>query len=346
MNPVRLLRLLGIGTAIVTAALALTSQTGATAATSIPAVSYYLALGDSLAQGYQPGLGTTDQGYTDDLYQVLKLRDPGLRLVKIGCVGETTTTMLDGGECSYGSYPSQLAAADAFLAAHQGQVAYVTINIGGNDLDACATAAGINASCVTAAIQTVAVNVPKILASLRAAGGAGPVYAGNGTYDPLLAGWLAGTAGQAQAQESVQVADAFNSLEAADYQAAGFLVANSNAVWQTDDFTATVTVPSYGTVPLNVAEICTFTYMCSQQNIHPNAGGYALIAWAFLQAIFPHDQANPLASQIKLPAAAAAVRRAGAQSGRPADASARHRSLSTGFSDPARGWSPHDRPGG
>jgi hypothetical protein len=59
---VRLLRLLGIGTAIVTAALALTSQTGALAATSIPAVSYYLALGDSLAQGYQPGLGTTDQG--------------------------------------------------------------------------------------------------------------------------------------------------------------------------------------------------------------------------------------------------------------------------------------------
>ncbi|MEU5878812.1 hypothetical protein [Spirillospora sp. NPDC047279] len=56
--------------------------------------------------GAQPGQGP-DEGYTDVLYAALKQRDPHLRLVKLGCGGETTTTMLNGGIC--GTIPLNVA---------------------------------------------------------------------------------------------------------------------------------------------------------------------------------------------------------------------------------------------
>ena len=67
--------------------------------------SYYLALGDSLSVGVQPDAAgkslPTGRGYASQLYAVLHAGDPGLRLVKLGCSGETTRTMIDGGTCSY-----------------------------------------------------------------------------------------------------------------------------------------------------------------------------------------------------------------------------------------------------
>ncbi len=51
----------------------------------------------------------------------------------LGCPGEITTTFVHGGKCPYAE-GSQLAAAEAFLSAHQGQVAFVTIDIGGDDI--------------------------------------------------------------------------------------------------------------------------------------------------------------------------------------------------------------------
>src|SRR5215831_9559396 len=108
---------------------------------SAPAV-YYLALGDSLSQGVQPDASgasvRTRYGYPDQLYTVLRSRQPGLRLVKLGCPGETTVTMIHGGICSYAG-GSQLAAADRFLRAHRGRVWLVTLDIGANDPNSCIT---------------------------------------------------------------------------------------------------------------------------------------------------------------------------------------------------------------
>src|SRR6266851_641334 len=88
----------------------------AAAARTGPPAKYYLSLGDSLAQGVQPAtpplppgvsLGQsieTDQGYVDDLFAHYSAQFPGnLRLVKIGCPGETTTSMLTGAgsPCTY-----------------------------------------------------------------------------------------------------------------------------------------------------------------------------------------------------------------------------------------------------
>src|SRR5271170_3862303 len=107
---------------------------------------YYLSLGDSLAQGMQPdaaGLTVdTDQGYADQLYAIEKQRIPGLKLVKLGCGGETTTSFLTGHGNSgdallLGCNPaggSQMVAAERFLREHRrgGEVALLTLDIGAN----------------------------------------------------------------------------------------------------------------------------------------------------------------------------------------------------------------------
>ena len=59
---------------------------------------YYLSLGTSLAAGIQPDAAgmnqRTDQGYPDQLFDILAAESDDLRLVNLGCPGETTTTML------------------------------------------------------------------------------------------------------------------------------------------------------------------------------------------------------------------------------------------------------------
>jgi hypothetical protein len=61
---------------------------------------YYLALGDSLSQGGQPNLrgvsSNTTEGYADDLYQTELKRIHSLQLVKLGCGGESTQSMITG----------------------------------------------------------------------------------------------------------------------------------------------------------------------------------------------------------------------------------------------------------
>ena len=120
---------------------------------------YYLALGDSLAQGVQPSASgmdvATNQGYADDLYALFRTRVRGLSLAKLGCSGETTTTMIQGGICTYAE-GSQLAAAVSFLQTHR--VGFVTLDIGANDIDHCVSLTDIDATCVTDALSTVGAN--------------------------------------------------------------------------------------------------------------------------------------------------------------------------------------------
>src|SRR5690242_9708853 len=58
----------------------------------------YLALGDSLAFGYQPGLGW-DHGYADDWFADDLARKGTKRLENLGCVGETLATFMGHGAC-------------------------------------------------------------------------------------------------------------------------------------------------------------------------------------------------------------------------------------------------------
>ena len=63
---------------------------------------YYLALGDSLAQGYQP-IDTYPpyyypEGYVPRVYAALSADDPKLVLDNISCGGEGTVSMIEGSQ--------------------------------------------------------------------------------------------------------------------------------------------------------------------------------------------------------------------------------------------------------
>src|ERR1700684_457052 len=110
MGPVRI----ALAAAVAVAA-AVTACSGSASSHFVAApASYYLALGDSLSQGVQPNAAGTSvetrQGYAIQVYAALLPGHPGLRLVKLGCPGETTSTMIHGGICRYRG-GSQLAAA-------------------------------------------------------------------------------------------------------------------------------------------------------------------------------------------------------------------------------------------
>ncbi len=269
---------------------------------SRPVTSYYLSLGDSLSRGVQPDRAgasvPTDQGYPDQLYAMLHPGDPGLRLVKLGCPGETTSTMIGGGTCSYPG-GSQLAAAVRFLRAHRGRVSLVTIDIGANDPDACVAHPSLStiARCLGAAIPGTAANLAKILRELRAAGGSRLRIIGMSYYVPELATWRDGLAGRFLARLSEQLATGLNDLLTSTYTASGARVADVAGAFRNGDFTSQAAGAALGTLPRNVALICSWTWECAPPprgpNEHANAAGYRVIASAFRRA----DSAGPAGGQ-------------------------------------------------
>jgi lysophospholipase L1-like esterase len=264
----------------------LASSPAAATATDAPHHPYYLALGDSLAVGVQPdaqgNLQETDFGYPDLLFGDLQPSQPDLQLVKLGCSGETTTTFVAGGLCSYGAFQSQLGAAVAFLLAHRGDVQLVTINLGGNDIGGCADLSGIDYNCVQAATTQVRAKLSVAMAAIRAAAGSQVPIVGMNFYDPVLAFALFGRPDIATA--SIPVVVGINDMLEQVYASVGAPTADVESAFQTL-VTTLVTVPGLGEIPLNLARICQFTFMCVPPpigpNDHPTNEGYRAIADAF-----------------------------------------------------------------
>lgn len=255
----------------------------ATAPAAASARSYYLALGDSLATGYQPDPAISpDEGYVARVHRAL---NHGLILENLACNGATTATLLSGGgACAYDGADSQLDAAESFLRRHR--VRLITIDIGGNDVNRCAAGDTIDQSCVVAAVGTVAVNLGQIVRRLRAAA-PGVRIIGMTYYDPYLAAWLRGPAGQAVARQSLALTTLLNDVLTGVYTAGDVRVADVATAFATTDLSTPAELPGVGTVPLAVARICTWTWMCAPgrpADIHPTSAGYAEIAEAFLTA--------------------------------------------------------------
>ena len=254
--------------------------------------SYYLALGDSLSRGVQPDAAgasvETSQGYPDLVYARLRRDYPALKLVQLGCPGETTKTMIHGGICRYAA-GSQLAAAVAFLRAHRGHTVLVTIDIGANDPEDCGwTSLRTIMHCVGTDFPDAISNLGTILARVRAAAGPDVRMVGMSYYLPSLAQWRNGLPGEAVAWLSEKLAVGYNDLLDNAYAKSDVRVANVFGAFQTSDFSGHVTVPGLGTVPRNVALICQWTWECASPprgpNQHANQAGYGVIARAFLSA--------------------------------------------------------------
>jgi lysophospholipase L1-like esterase len=210
-------------------------------------------------------------------------------ILSLGCQGETTHTMISGGICRY-ALGSQLAAAASFLRAHRGRVSLITIDIGANDPDSCVTRSSFGgvASCIAASSSDTLVNLRKIMATLRAAGGTAVRIIGMSYYVPTLAQWRSGLLGETLARVSEEVVVGYNRLLSGVYQAYGARVADVFDAFHSGDFSGQVSVSGMGEVPANVAAICQFTWECASAprgpNEHATPAGYSLIAETFWRA--------------------------------------------------------------
>jgi len=290
MRPIRIPHL---SLAVVAAIAALTACSGPApsnpALAKAPPATYYLALGDSLSQGIQPNAAgvsvMTGDGYPDQVYAALHPSRPGLRLVKLGCPGETTISMINGGVCRYRD-GSQLAAAVAFLQAHRGRVLLVTLDIGANDPEHCGGEPGLGqlAKCAVKDVPAAVGHLGTITTSLKAAAGPGVRIVGMTYYLPALAEWRSGLPGQVVAWTAEKLAATYNRLLTRVYAKSGVRVANVFGAFDTSDFTR----PAGTNVPRNVARLCQWTWQCAAPprgpNQHANQAGYQVIARAFLQA--------------------------------------------------------------
>lgn len=246
----------------------------------------YVSLGDSLAAGYlSPEQPFSSQGYADQLLLIKKAAGASLALKKFGCPGETTTTMISGGgRCTY-ALGSQLKQAVAYIKKYRQRIAFVTIDIGANDVLPCNPT---ETACTSRGLSTVEVNFPRIIRALRKAAGAEVKLqiASMTYYAPGLALWLSGPAGQAQATAYVNSFIApMNAVMRSIYAGLKVKTANVAGAFSLTDFTNTTTLAGVGTVPVNVAKLCVLTSMCTRQDIHPNAQGYAVIAREFARVV-------------------------------------------------------------
>ena len=267
---------------VIVLAVTLGTATAATASASPPArlappKSYYLALGDSIAYGFQTtkalaGLPPQafNTGYADLFAAQLRA---WIATINYSCPGESTTTFLlpciwkTSGHALHNDYAgSQLGAALAFLAGHRGKVSPITLSLNGNDAnDFLLTCPPRDLACLQAgapaAIAAYQARLTAILRQLRAAAPDAEIIV-VGAYDPNVGAFafadpLFSQLNQAQQAAAAAVRARFSNP---------FPVFNPQG-----DPTAETTA------------ICALTLLCSQGDGHPSDAGYQAVAgivWA------------------------------------------------------------------
>jgi lysophospholipase L1-like esterase len=273
---------------------------------------YLLALGDSLASGYQPTDGTTappidpatgfsDQGYPKS-YAADLATVRHLGLVDLACPGETTASMVNvpaETKCAteykgqFGA-TSQLQAARIYLARHPGKISLLTFDLGANDIDACGSSK-INLSCLSTGQSEVTKQLPSIVATLSATlhkDDPKARFVAMNYYDPFLGESYSpgGLLGTADAALSVAATATFNSHLNIIFKKYDVSVANVASAFRTNDALPAITYNGHR-LANDVGSICRWTWMCPpsgsglSQNIHPNTAGYQIIASAFSRVL-------------------------------------------------------------
>ena len=264
-------------------------------------VHYYVSLGTSLSVGVQPNssgvLLPSDNGYADKLFASIRpafdtsgAQPRELRLIKLGCPGETLEKMTNGGSCLYVA-GSQLDAAVDFLTDNLGNVHLVTIDMGGNDFrNAGCIGTTVDLDCANAVSAQISTDLAAVLATLRDAAGPDTTIVGMNYYNPDLAFWLEGAAGETLAVRSAEAVSFLTNILRTTYETAGMPLADVAGAFQSDDWTLMPSSQPLPDLPLNVANICEFTYMCDPEpvgpDIHANSAGYGRIADTFA-AVLP-----------------------------------------------------------
>ena len=252
----------------------------------------YLALGDSIAASMQPSRDSQSgfefhNGYAEQVYQLEQARFPDLRLMKLGCPGERTSTIARPRRLCPHDEGSQLDQAVAVL--EGGDVAFVTLQIGTNDAMQCFSfhRSAFDQACIDHLLPKLATRLSSIVERLRTADPNVPIVGAN-NFDPLLALWtipgFPSEAVIANAEVWTQVNDTLEQT----YVALGVPVVDVEGAFSSGDFDTMVHVRGYGTLPLNVARICEWAYACSEKfdhDFHPTTFGYSIMTRAWEEAL-------------------------------------------------------------
>jgi lysophospholipase L1-like esterase len=262
-------RFFGGTTVVGMAVLLLAASSTAPGAVQLPK-RYYLALGDSIAYGFQPTKANATRasafrGYVDVFAARLRKLSPQIEVVNYGCPGETSVTFTRGrcptlaeGVKLHDAYRGpQLKAAVSFLRAHPGQVSPITLTLWGAEL-APLSAKGKRAQ---AAIESFAPRFAAILRQLRAAAPNADIVV-TGAWNP-------------EANGLAQTTPLYRSVDAAIRRAttgSRARVANMFAAFN-----------GSGSVAAQKARLCRLTFAC-KNDPHPNDAGYRAMAEAFMAA--------------------------------------------------------------
>jgi lysophospholipase L1-like esterase len=237
------------------------------AAASIPALvgpkKHYLALGDSLAFGYQIDKDYF-HGYARDY--LAELKGHGVRdMFDIGCPGETSTTLIRGGCPVLPKFmPSQLSVALLYLKTHRSTVSPVTLDVGANDMlnDINPTTCVMNTAQYQRDLALLDANLRQvILPKLHAA----LTVQSRTTGDLLIMNYYDPYQNICPGQLSYTLT--LNQHLANDVQGYGTIVNVFDA---------------FGGASVPNVNLCSYTWMChNPADVHPTDRGYQVIANTF-----------------------------------------------------------------
>jgi lysophospholipase L1-like esterase len=252
--------------------------------------SYYLSLGDSNAQGYQPGYRggiETLHGFSNRVVTDVD-KKYHLTLENYGCGGATSNSVLYTDGCrpgglandgvAYPNEPQSVAVID-FIKEHAGHIGLITLSIGWNDFGSC-VGMGDPSGCVGPTLPLMQANLTLLASRIRAAAGAKTPIVAMTYCDPDLADWLLGASGKTTARQWItELRSHVNPEIVKAFALAHIPVLDMTQVYGTYvPWSRVVTIPKYGTVPYAVAQICEDTYMCKMRDEETNYKGYAVIA--------------------------------------------------------------------
>jgi len=242
----------------------------ATSGVSEAPQSYYLALGDSMAYGFQPTKAdlppsAVHTGYVDLIAAKLRKRSPNIQVANYGCPGETTVTfarggcdwLKHGGELHNAFKGSQLQAAESFATTHSGQVSLITVTLWGGDLFPL-----FDRGKPQKAIAAFASRFSVILRRLREAAPSAEIVV-SGAWDPV-------------ADRLAPTEPLYRLVDTAIRRAAAASHARVANMFQALD--------GPGSFQAQQARLCRLTFYCSKEDPHPTDAGYRAMADAFMAA--------------------------------------------------------------
>jgi lysophospholipase L1-like esterase len=239
-----------------------------------PPRSYYLALGDSIAYGFQPTMHPGN-GYVELFAARLRKLSPNLKVVNFGCPGETTATFAHGPCPAFAAgfrlhdpfRGPQLEAALSFLRAHPGEVSPITVTLWGNDwfamlLDTCRGDVVCVRELGPRTVASIGSRLTAILQRLRAAAPTAEIIV-TGAWNP-------------DPDQLEQFRQLYGTLDASIARAAtasGGRIAEVLPVFN-----------PRGTVRAQRTRLCAITFICSKGDPHPTDLGYRALADVFTTA--------------------------------------------------------------